>query len=211
MQEQFWEILWRSVASGEQAGAWEGDRSLWLTQPLEELAVSIPPQRFQVGCMGCGSALGGWAHLEQDLPSPVLGGESWCSPPLGFLGYGQEINNKPNWRSNTAYQESQGLPSASPLYLCCPDISLQWKRADWGTGKPRCAWQVGLAGDPVEALFLCSGLQVTPGPLPFTMQIQKKNRVYTPRKLSALKLVFKFVCVCVFACWVFLSVQDFLV
>ena len=70
---------------------------------------------------------------------------------------GQEINNKPNQRSNTAYQENHetAFMTSRLSYLWCPDISLQCKRADWGIGKPRCARYLGLAGWQVDLRDPC--------------------------------------------------------
>lgn len=143
-----------------------------------ELAVSIPR----------GSRLAAWTVVQPPgwvsfiwSRTPPISCPWWwvlqCSPIQGpVCGYGQEINNKPNWRSNTAYQESQGTAFIASLlsYLCCPDISLQWKRADWrgALGSPGVRGRWAWPGGPRRPLFSCCGLQVTPGPRLLTMQIQ---------------------------------------
>lgn len=116
-------------------GLGEGDRSLGSTCAPEEEGVGTPPVScggLQVGCVNSVSAprwerqcsLGRvvWnrAAYEHGASSPLLSLEAGLqhSPFQGpGRGYSQELNHKPNQRSNTSYSEIHKTALTSLLSL----------------------------------------------------------------------------------------------
>ena len=195
MQEQFWEILSGDrVASESRLGHETGTGHLahlcsWgagREHPSPEVPGRLHGLRF--------SPWVGELRLEQD-PSHLL--SLVVSPAVQPIqgpvcGYGHEIINQTEGQILLT-RKARRLPSLHlSSYLCCPDISLKWRRADWGIGKPRCTWYMGLAGWPKRPCFLV-GYRWYLG-LVFS-RCRCSSGFYTLSKLSA-RSCFLNVCVC---------------
>ena len=176
MQEQFWEILSGDrVASESRLGHETGTGHLahlcsWgagREHPSPEVPGRLHGLRF--------SPWVGELRLEQD-PSHLL--SLVVSPAVQPIqgpvcGYGHEINNKPNRRSNTAYQESQETTFVASLLLSLLSRhQLAVKESRLGHWQAQVYVVHGPGRLTQEALFSCCWLQVIPGPRLLTMQMQ---------------------------------------
>ena len=196
MQEQFWEILSGDhVASESRLGHKMGTGHLahlcsWgagREHPSPEVPGRLHGLRF--------SPWMGDLHLEQGslwtwgpgpLPSPVLGGESCSAAPFKdqCVDMAKKYTINQTEGQILLTRKAARLPSSRlSSLICCPDISLQWKRADRGIGKPRCTWYIELAGWPERPCFLAVGHRWPLG-LVFS-RCRCSSRFYILSKLSA--------------------------
>ena len=164
---------WRSCGFGEQAGARDGDRSLGSLVLLRSWAWAPLPRGSRSAAWTAVQPLGGWASFGAGpLPSPVLGGESCSAAHSRTSVWIWPRNNKPNRRSNTAYQESQETTFVASLLLSLLSRhQLEVKESRLGHWQAQVYVVHGPGRLTQEALFSC-WLQVIPGPRLLTMQMQ---------------------------------------
>ena len=157
----------------------------WLTCAPEEQGVSIPPQRFQVGCMDCGSAPG-WvtfiwsrapcehggpapSHLLSLVASPAVQPRSRTS---AWIWPRNKQLTKPKVKYCLPGKPRDCLHRVSPLLSLLSRHQLAVKESRSGHWEAQ-VYLVHRAGRLArEALFSCRWSQVTPGPRLLTMQMQ---------------------------------------